>query len=394
MRIERMNRVEKHIGVVRPAVKWLHLVLSIMALFMTLVISPWYIQNANAGESLIHDYIDVNALKAIDSSWQVVVEEIRHDGGKVKLRNSKWLMYFLHWRPLEKSNMDLTFDYARRHMLNFWGESMPFELSGIESETVVCGHRAVIIEGSIYDGRIITRFIVWNCPETGRQFTADCNINLGRGTPRRLLDVQRDITETVRCHPPIAATGNKDLPGSYESAKWGVSFSLPKNWRTDDFLSKEWFPEGMSFDRGSLWTLLEDSDKRIDLRWDTTDDGVSEELFHRFLKQLPRDPAVQNDSALSMTVQLDTLRHESDCCFGRGTYRYSKNVEGRNYSSEYRFCSLLWKEDGRTFFLTASIVSISEFWGIPVELVPSDERMDRYLREEILPNVTVFDGRY
>ena len=200
-----------------------------------------------SGSIPLEGLVDVAGLNGSGQEWQAVYQETDGNGGHARLGQSKWLMYFLHWRPIADEGRTLTVDYVRNHMMNFWGQAMSFELADIDGAMEVCGHRAIFTEGTVMGGAVRTRFIVWNCPETNRQFTADCNINLRRKTPAELLELQRTITETVICHEG-ARPGEEPpgLPHLYSSEDWNVTFRIPSTWRTADYASEEWFPQGMS----------------------------------------------------------------------------------------------------------------------------------------------------
>jgi len=44
--------------------------------------------------------INVSLLQSVDNHWEVVHSSMNAIEGSVLLQNKKWLMYFLHWRPL------------------------------------------------------------------------------------------------------------------------------------------------------------------------------------------------------------------------------------------------------------------------------------------------------
>ncbi len=130
---------------------------------------------------------------------------------------------------------------------------------------------------------------MWNCPETNRQFSADCNINLRLGTSKDYLELQKLITTTVCCHKGARPHIVNKLPQKYESKQWNLSFSLPENLRIADYVDEKWFPKGVSKENGSLWTLLTDSQKHLELLWEETESPLSPTLFNRFLENISAD---------------------------------------------------------------------------------------------------------
>jgi|GEM_PF-651837 len=345
-----------------------------------------------ASESVpIESLIDLTGLIHEGPGWRILSQNLGPKDGLLKLSQSKWLMYFLHWRPLNEANKTLSVEYVRNHMLNFWGQAMNFKLLDIDGEMEICGHRAVFTEGTVMDGAVHTRFIVWNCPQTNRQFTADCNINLRRKTPPDLLDLQRAISQTICCHkgelPPEIPAG---LTQKYLSKKWNISFFIPPTWRTADYDSKEWFPNGMSAQSGSLWTLLADSVKRLDLAWEVKEEELSRDVFERFLKGCAAPFVFENVTSQISRWELKDIKEKDSVWTGEGLYEYKQKAQNQEAVSSYRFKGFLWKVGNKTYFLLASLVQIKEFWNIPNDLSPSDETFENFVQKQVLPNIKVF----
>jgi hypothetical protein len=184
-----------------------------------------------------------------------------------------------------------------------------------------------------------------------------------------------------------------DLSTVHESYKWNLAFAKPPDWHTEEFPYEEWYPEGLTRERGSLWTLLTDSDRRIELRWEETDRPVSEPVFTHFMHKLQQDAAIIHDSTVAMSIFIDTIECRDNYCKGKGNLQYEKDTQTGKQIYQYRFFGLLWKDDKVTYCLIGSSVVIDEFWGIPVELAPSDEALERYVWKVVIPNVKVFGKR-
>lgn len=336
---------------------------------------------------VVKDHINMAGLSSKGDTWELTYQEIAGSNGRISLHEDRWLMYFLHWRPITKTNEDLTPEYMSRHMLNFWGEAMNFELAGVDGETVVNGHRALSIEGALSKGAVKTRFIVWNCPETGRQFTADCNINVRRGTPEGMLDLQQQITETIICHPDSKQAPSGELSKKYQSLRWNLSFYLPENWRTSDFLYEEWFPDGMTCENGSLWSLLTDSERFLELFWKESKEEISPDLFRQFLKEVSADSAHPKEQPRIFDIRLNSLEKRGDQYIGTGTYRRLQYRKGKYQTVDCRFKGLLWRRGKGAYLAIAGLVQLKEFWGMKVDLTPSDDTLERFFREEIVPNL-------
>jgi hypothetical protein len=340
--------------------------------------------------------IDIEALQSNGDDWICISEQSSPEGGQIKLYQDKWLMYFVHWRPLTKERENLTMDYVRKLMLSFWGPNMPFILSDRGGVIEIAGHRAFYIDGTIYEGNIRSRFIVWNCPETKRQFIADCNINTGRGTPKELLELQKDITLTISCHPDAKVQKFSQLQQKYASEEYKLSFYVPENWRTSEYSDLEWFPDGMTQDNGSLWTLLTDSEKYVELLWNNQQNEVTEDLFKMY-SQLFEGNSFKAKSGTTWTItdmEIEKIESRDDFIIGEGSFTYHLQRGDKEAKRAYHYKAVLWNNNGKTYFLLASLIALQEFWDRSVDLTPSEEVLNHFFQNEILANVAVFDKSF
>jgi hypothetical protein len=355
--------------------------------WVILVCSLFYQCARNAGEP-----VDLAALQSTGDDWKVMVQDTLPEGGHIKLNHDRFLMYFLHWRPLTEENENISVAYARERMLNFWGPDMPFTITSEGGKTEIAGHPAYFIDGSFSNGVVQTRFIVWNCPETKRQFIADCNINKRRGTNDALLELQYEISSTVSCHGEKSVSNNPLLTREYSSEAFNLSFFIPGNWRTYSYPEPEWFPDGHTETNGSLWTMLTDSDKYIDFMWDDNREDISEEVFQGFIEMFKKDTL--DFEEVTYTIEdfaMEAIDKKGDYLVGKGSYRYHYDYGERGYSSENFACrAFLWNHKDRAYFLLASIVNKDTWWSRPVDLTPTDEVFNMFLRNEVLPNVPAF----
>jgi hypothetical protein len=337
--------------------------------------------------------IDLEGLRSTGDDW-TLFQDTLPDGGSIRLHQDKWLMYFLHWRPLTNEKEDISVEYARNLMLSFWGPEMPFTLTENAGEMQIAGHNAYFVEGTIYEGAVKTRFIVWNCPETKRQFIADCNINVRRGTPQALLDLQDRITSSVSCHGQVNVQRDTLLTKKFESEKFNLSFWIPENWRTSEFYDDEWFPQGLSDTNGTLWTLLTDSEKYAELRWKDEKKEISEALFRNYTEEIEKDSLVTKATLKLINFKVERIESRNGYFVGEGRFDYYLRAGGQELTKPFRFRAFLWKAYNKTYFLLASMVSLQEFWNMPVDLSPTDETFNRFVRDEVLANTRVFDKDY
>jgi hypothetical protein len=332
--------------------------------------------------------IDLEALRSSGDDWTARHDTLA-DGGVIRLHHDKWLMYFLHWRPLTEERHKLSQEYVRDLMLNFWGPDMPFTLSETMGEMEVGGHKAYFVDGTIYDGAIQTRFIVWNCPETERQLVADCNINLRKGTPPEFLELQKEITLSVSCHGAASVQTNPLLNRVYLSRMFNISFRTPDTWKTEEYWDSAWFPNGMTPTNGTLWTLLTDSEKYVELRWQDRQSEISTGLFNRFIERIEGDSVVSETTLRITDIKVRGTIANDECIKGHGNFEYRLRAGDREVTKPFRFSAFLWNHQNKTYFLLAGMASIKEFWGISPNLAPSDETFNRFVHEEVLANTRV-----
>lgn len=336
--------------------------------------------------------IDLKALRSSGDDWTVKRDTLP-DGGIISLHHDKWLMYFMHWRPLTEEREQLSSEYVRNLMPNFWGSDMPATLSENVGEMEVAGHRAYSVDGTIYDGAIKSRFIVWNCPETKRQLTADCNIDVGRGTPPELLELQTNITLSVSCHGAANVQKHPMLNHLYVSKMFDLSFRTPEDWRTEEYWDSGWYPNGMTPTNGTLWTLLTDSEKYVELRWNNQRSELSTGLFNRFIERIESD-SVASKTTLGITdIRIRGTVAREECIIGHGNFRFNLRTGDREETKPFRFRAFLWNRHDKTYFLLAGMASLQQFWGISPNLSPTDETFNRFIRDEVLANTRVFDKK-
>jgi hypothetical protein len=344
--------------------------------------------------------IDFDKLKKADSSWTVQLNETNKESGKVIYRNEKWLMHFLHWRELNDNNRNISVEYTKEKMMSLWG--MQFTLTGIEGETQVNDHKAFFVEGMLWD-IVKTRFIVWNCPETNRQFISDCNINIAHSTPEKLLKLQTDdITKSIACHENHKIKTNSKLLQHVDYEEEKVSFDLPENWRSNRFIENPksnkdkpgHYPNGMSKDRGVIWNLLSDSEKEINLSWETNKKPLSEKGFESALMNHLRDSATQKYDTLTYlffraNIKPKDISKQKGCFETSGSFDFVTEIVGQGHVETclYIFKAYMWKQMQTDYLLTVIMVAHDNFWGIPFDLKPTEKQFNEF-EEEVLKNIS------
>jgi hypothetical protein len=66
----------------------------------------------------------LEGLRSSGDDW-TVKQDTLPDGGIIRLHHDKWLMYFVHWRPLTEERKELSAKYVRNLMLNVHRMELP-----------------------------------------------------------------------------------------------------------------------------------------------------------------------------------------------------------------------------------------------------------------------------
>jgi hypothetical protein len=140
---------------------------------------------------------------------------------------------------------------------------------------------------------------------------------------------------------------------------------------------------------GTLWTLLTDSEKYVELRWENKRSELSTGLFNRFIERIESHSVVSETTLRITDIKVrGTIANEA-CIVGHGNFKYSLRAGDREETKPFRFSAFLWNRGEKTYFLLAGMISLQQFWGISPNLSPTDETFNRYVREEVLANTRV-----
>ena len=275
----------------------------ILAFFAALKASPF--QTAKTAEDLISLIQEASGLKIqlLDVGWQWQEEDLKgaREQGEITFSDTKWLMYLIHWGPIQVP--EITKEYVKDRMLKMWGVS--FEFSGNEGETKISGHDAVWVEAFGTDKSFYTRFIVWNCDESGREFSADTHYNLRFKTPEEDFETEWRSAKTIRCHINAPVESFSDLTKIVESRDYGFSFYIPDRWFMFDSSYYVPFPqyEGIRNDKiGSLLGLCSDQNLSVTLKWYPLEDlheekqvmGIQQEAYQSLLEEIRSHKDIEN----------------------------------------------------------------------------------------------------
>jgi len=203
-----------------------------------------------------------------DLGWEWREEDVKGtpDKGEITFSDRKWMMYLIHWGPIQRP--DITADYVKERMLKMWG--VDFEFSGKSGITEISGHKAVWVEAFGTNRAFTSRFIVWNCPQSGREIIADTNFNLRLKTPAADFEDQWFSAHTISCHEAVVSRTYPSLDRRFDSLKHRISFLYPERWFIIDSPFYVPFPEYEGIRdhaMGSLLGLPSDQNISVTIRW-------------------------------------------------------------------------------------------------------------------------------
>ena len=278
---------------------------------------------------------------------------------------------------------------VRQLMGSFWGPNMRFEFTGNEGPLTVHGHPAIFVEGTLGQGAIKTRFVVWNCPQSGRRFIGDENINLGLGTPEAELDLQREMTLSVSCHGGEPTQQTARLPVRYQASALGISLSTPVSWHTCPYPSPSWYPEGVSRQKGSIWSLLTDSEKQVELHWAADRRRPSCEVLREYLGRIgppqPSNPQVKMELS---PPEVSSCSERNGVVTASGRYAVVLTYPKQKDQTPFVLRAWLWRAGDELDLLVAAMAAHTNMWGIANDLTPSTAVFDTFVHEQVWPAVS------
>ncbi|MCF7792931.1 MAG: hypothetical protein K9N09_03380 [Candidatus Cloacimonetes bacterium] len=341
---------------------------------------------SNSRKSLLK----LSDLKTEQEDWELVYADSPTDSGYQKFNHDKWLMYYLHWRPLTEERKNISTEYVRELMLSFWGPNMPFTITSDGGETEIGGHQAFYIDGTLFNEMVRTRFIVWNCLETNRQFISDCNINQTMNTSPDLFDLELEITKTVSSHGQEVSQ-NPNLPKLFKSEEFNISFYIPEHWNTAIFPHAGWYPDGVTKDSGSFWTLITDPEKSIEVLWQPQTE-LTEENLQKFISKTEETEFQQGELFSSCdSVKISNLNIESDLIIADCTqyYTHKQTVQEQEYvwNDHYIGKVFMFNRHKETYLIAATILVNTEVMGVQVNLKPSQKTIDEFIQEKLYGNI-------
>jgi hypothetical protein len=179
-------------------------------------------------DSLLHDRAGISiTMPDLGYLWTESDISGAYEEGSIWVIHRKMIYYLIHWGPIETD--EITPEYVRERIPKIW-PSEGIEVQATRPMTVA-GHPAVYAEAVAASRFYSPQYLIWNCPESGRQFIADMNYNTSYRTPVSELQAQIDATtSTLACHTGAPVRPMPGLVARYESRRFGLAFSHPLRW--------------------------------------------------------------------------------------------------------------------------------------------------------------------
>lgn len=323
-----------------------------------------------------------------DRGWAWREEDVTGtpERGELTFSDRKWMMYLIHWGPIQTAGISV--DYVKARMLGMWG--VDFEFTGRSGRTEVSGHDAVWVEAWGTDRAFLTRFIIWNCPGSGREFIADTNYNLRLKTPRQDFDDQWLSARTISCHEGAVPETIPAFGRRFDAPDRGFSFQYPGRWFMLDSPFHVPFPEYEGVrDRamGSLLGLPADQNITVTIMWfpATADSAVALDMGfdRRVIESLQAE--MRSRPGFGEVV---TRGRESFSIDGNpvhriwGTYAAPSHADGRSTdpAPEGVFQAAQWTIERKQKAVRV-ILRSHAFDYAGIRSIPDRDVLDRFLRD-------------
>lgn len=173
--------------------------------------------------------VDLQRLEQVKPGWAVSEAQGDAAKGSMTVERLVWPLFYLHWFPRNAKAGEVTTQEAESLISSLWPDK-PVD-GPLKSRAVTLpAHNAVEIEYTRAHGEIRSRAFVWACPVSGRLLIADTNMNLTVSAPEALMEMQRDMARTVRCHPDAAVDIFGHLGKRFEIPESALSYAHNEEW--------------------------------------------------------------------------------------------------------------------------------------------------------------------
>jgi len=328
--------------------------------FLVLVAAP-LLAAALAAPPAIHPGIDIERLRR-NAPWWVMKDTSGDDvSGSATAEQAIWPMFYLHWMPLEGHKSPIRAADAEKVVSSLWeGLAIDGPLQG-EPFELPSGHPAVMFNTTIKHGELQTRYIVWACPESGRLFVADLNMNLRANAPPELMQWLTDMAKTVRCHKDAEVGSFPELTDHYEIPDMDIGYQHPRTWRPldlyrvqttfggSDMAASRW--PGSTREKGQDLALAMDAMRTVTIRWEPAPDEPMGDALLR-----TRTESYWREHANNILI-LDT-NSMAGVWYANGVVQLPMHPGDIPPTHRHLFRTWMWRQGDTLFFAVGDIAGI------------------------------------
>lgn len=321
--------------------------------------------------------ISLDTLDRIHPGWTVTEQSGDPNSGAIVAERVVWPMFYLHWFPIERTGETLSAGEAEKIVSKLW-EGLSVDTPLKAAKIPLPAHEGFEIETTTSHGEMKTRYFVWACPASGRVFVADTILNTTVNAPQVLLDWQRDMARTVRCHAEAPVDEFQHLGKRYEVPGGGVSYAMPFLWAPIEGYRIQKTFGGYDFaathpavtpKEGQDLAIASDALLRVYLTWRPAPGDFP--MNYDVLKQETEDfwrPRVEN-------LMLEETRVIQDVWVVDGRVRPGPFGAPVPPARDHKFRGWFWRKDGRLYFAVGTIAGIRFGRRFPAQTLPVWDRV-------------------
>lgn len=299
--------------------------------------------------------IDVGALSVEEPGWTIVDSSGDATEGSLSAERAVWPMFYLHWKPIpEGDKQPLGIEEARQVVAGLW-EGLVIDTPLEGRQVKYAQHPAIEFETTTQHGGMKTRYVAWKCPQSLRLIVADMNLGQKASAPEELLDWQRAMVPTIRCHTTVIPDPNPLLAARYRIPGAELSFAHPERWMpVPQYRIQTRFGEanptkqspGSTAREGQSLTLARDAQSRLDLFWKPEEDYP---MTYDEVKLRVEDYWRTRSRELMITK----MRTSGGLWIAEGLARVESSPTATIPTIVHKFRSWVWREKGQTYLAVA-----------------------------------------
>lgn len=331
--------------------------------------------------------INLEALDRTHPGWTATEQSGDPNAGVIAAERIVWPMFYLHWFPIEKTGGTLGAGEAEKLVSELW-QGLPHDGPLKAEKVLLPAHEGFQIETTTSHGEMRNRYYVWACPDSGRVFVADTILNTTVNAPQILLDWQRDMTRTVRCHAKAAVDQFPHLNKHYDVPGGGVSYAMPFLWAPIEgyriqtsFGEHEFGPPhvAVTLKEGQDLALASDAMLRLYLTWRPSPDDFP--MSYEVLKKETEDFWLSR----AKDIMVEEMRAQGGIWIMEGRARLGPSGAQVPPARAHKFRSWLWRDKGKLYLAVGTIAGVRFGRRFPSQTVATWDRVLQEMLQSITP---------